>query len=355
MIALWIAAGLVAAAAFALIAGLSGRPVLAMADAARSVYRRQLSEIDDLAERGLLGEDERVAAHAEAARRLLREADPEVETPPAPKARTVAIAVGGMVAVLALGLYLAAGRPSATDEPYTHRLAQWKQSDPNQLQPDQMEALVKSALKERPNDATGLFYLGQVQQAQNNYPAAARSLERSLGVDPSNAEAWDLLGQVRVSQAKGKVSPEAREAFQKAVALNPKSLTSRYFLAHGDIDDGKVDQGVAELKALLPDSPEGARAVLERDIVAAQGQTPAPGGMADASANPAIMGMVKGLAQRLKDSPDDPAGWQRLVRSYAVLKDQAALNKALADARAYFKNRPADLAAIEQAAKVSAP
>ena len=116
-----------------------------------------------------------------------------------------------------------------------------------------------------------------------------------------------------------------------------------------------MDQGVAELKALLPDSPEGARAVLERDIVAAQGQTPAPGGMADASANPAIMGMVKGLAQRLKDSPDDPAGWQRLVRSYAVLKDQAALNKALADARAYFKNRPADLAAIEQAAKVSAP
>jgi cytochrome c-type biogenesis protein CcmH len=83
-------------------------------------------------------------------------------------------------------------------------------------------------------------------------------------------------------------------------------------------------------------------------VAEVKSQTPANG---DVTANPAIKAMVAGLAERLKQSPDDPAGWQRLVRSYTVLKDPAGLNKALADARAYFKNRPQDLAAIEQAAK----
>ena len=39
------------------------------ADPTLEVYRRQLSEIDDLAGRGLLGTDERTAAHARPDRR----------------------------------------------------------------------------------------------------------------------------------------------------------------------------------------------------------------------------------------------------------------------------------------------
>ena len=73
------------------------------------------------------------------------------------------------------------------------------------------------------------------------------------------------------------------------------------------------------------------------------------------TANPAIAAMVQGLAERLKTDPNDPAGWARLVRSYAVMRDTAKLNAALTDARRYFKDRPADLAGIEAAANAAGP
>jgi cytochrome c-type biogenesis protein CcmH len=132
------------------------------------------------------------------------------------------------------------------------------------------------------------------------------------------------------------------------------------------IDAGDIPGGVAALTALVPDVPAESQANLKTEIAQAQGGAGAPSAdevaavkaqmpaNGDVGANPAIQAMVAGLAERLKQSPDDPAGWQRLIRSYTVLKDQAGLNKALADARAYFKNRPQDLAAIEQAAKVPA-
>jgi len=72
MITFSIAAVLLSALAAVLIlqraSGAARRPD---ADPTLAVYRRQLSEIDDLAERGLLAEGELKAARAEAARRLL--------------------------------------------------------------------------------------------------------------------------------------------------------------------------------------------------------------------------------------------------------------------------------------------
>ena len=56
-----------------------------------------------------------------------------------------------------------------------------------------------------------------------------------------------------------------------------------------------------------------------------------------------IKGMVNRLATRLAEDGNDLEGWLRLMRARTVLgqKDQAA--KALADARANFKNDTASL------------
>jgi cytochrome c-type biogenesis protein CcmH len=361
MIALWLAAGLLAVAVFGLIVLLSGQPVLAGADAARNVYRRQLSEIDDLAARNLLGEDERKASYAEAARRLLDEDDPAPEAAPSAGMRNIAIITAAAVAVVALGLYLAAGQPEAKDQPFAARLKTWQATpDPLGLTAGELEAVVKAKLKVDP-DPNGYLILAQTQIAQNELPSAERNLQKSLAAKPNSAEGWELLGKVRLAANKGKLNPDARDAFTHALSLDPKRLDSRYFLARGQIDAGDIPGGVAALKALLPDIPTDRQTDLQNEIAQAQG-APDAAAIADVQAqmptngnvggNPAIVAMVNGLAERLKQSPDDPAGWQRLVRSYAVLHDQAGLNKALTDARAYFKNRPQDLAAIEQAAKV---
>src|SRR5579862_8295470 len=77
MIAFWATAGVLSAAAAVLIlfraarAAAQGSPV----DTTSVFYRRQLAEIGDLADRGLLAADERKSAEAEAGRRLLTAAD----------------------------------------------------------------------------------------------------------------------------------------------------------------------------------------------------------------------------------------------------------------------------------------
>jgi cytochrome c-type biogenesis protein CcmH len=354
MIALWIAAAILAGAAFGLIVLLSGRPVRAPADAARGVYRRQLTEVDDLAARGLLGEEERVAAHAEAARRLLGEEDDAPEAAPGKSASLIALISAAVVALVALGLYVVAGSPTTHDQSYAKRLEEWRQLSPSEMQPEQFIALTRKVLPTVPDKDKPLvlFALGQAEAAAGDAVSAERTFEKSLAGQPDRVEAWEALGEARMQISGGKFSPHVLEPFRKALELDPKLLTARYFLAKASIEEGKTQEGVAVLRQLRAESPPGAQQILDKEIAEAEGRTaPTPAVTAD----PAIVAMVNGLATRLKDNPDDIAGWQRLIRSYTVLNDKPALDKAMADARAYFKNRPADLATIEAAGKAPAP
>ena len=61
--------------------------------------------------------------------------------------------------------------------------------------------------------------------------------------------------------------------------------------------------------------------------------------------------MVAGLAARLKAQPDDAQGWQRLVRAYAVLGDNAKAIAALSDARKAMAKNPDALTALDAEAK----
>src|SRR5215471_4369853 len=120
MIAFWVVAGVLAAAAAGLVlfrAASAAR--LPATDPAAAVYRRQLAEIDELAGRGLIGEAERKGAHAEAARRLLGAADAPRAAWSAESGSRQAILLAALAtAAVALGLYLTVGQPGMRDEPF---------------------------------------------------------------------------------------------------------------------------------------------------------------------------------------------------------------------------------------------
>ena len=147
-------------------------------------------------------------------------------------------------------------------------------------------------------------------------------------------------------------TPEALAALTKAVELEPQNATrARYFLARAKIARGDVQTGLAEWRQLAeslpPEDPAGS--VIQADIDRVE-KTGSLEVAAEENPQAEMIGqMVTGLAERLRQNPNDADGWARLVRSYAVLGDTEKMNAALAEARRIFKDRPSERAAIEAA------
>lgn len=340
-----------AAAATGLIFLFSYRPVRVQSDPAQAVYRRQLDEIEDLAGRGLLGEDERKSARAEAARRLLGEKHEAEEKPGGQKVRMAAAGAAALVAVAALGAYLAVGRPDLPDQPFAARLKVWTDEFPSQqLAPDQAAAVLGAALKNHPGEPELLAALADAEINAGNPLRAQRHIQEALKKRPDNANYWQLLGEIRYTMAGGEVDAPTRQALEKALSLDPSLLIPVYFLAVDDVENGRKEQGLAALRSMRDKLPPEGQRELDSQIAQLETGPQAPAAAPGAPGeNPAILAMVQGLAARLEQNPDDPEGWARLIRSYTVLGDTAARDKALDKARALFKDRPRDLATIESA------
>ncbi|WP_293905775.1 c-type cytochrome biogenesis protein CcmI [Phenylobacterium sp.] len=353
MLLFWAVAGVLAAAAAGLIlmraAGASAEA--GVADPAPALYRRQLTEIDELAERGLMGDTERRSAHAEAARRLLAAAEAPVQAWNAdPGARRLVLLAAIVVPTLALGLYLKLGTPGMADQPYAQRLAGWQHSDLGALQAPEIAAVLRQATAQRPNEAEGFRLLGLAESASQNPIAAVRALRRAAALAPQRADIWLMLGQAEVAEAGGKVDADAAAAFRRRLVLQPGDPAARYFLAGAKSDAGDRPGAIADLTALAADLPaaDPRRTQVQAAISRLEGK---PVVTADPQQLAMIQGMVAGLAARLETRPDDPAGWVRLVRAYAVLGDTTKRDAAHASARARYAKAPQILDQLDEAAR----
>ncbi len=317
-------------------------------DPTEAVYLRQLEEVDDLAARGLLDEPDRRQAFAEAARRLLSTQQAAEGPAPAPSrsaGRIVTLAAGAAAAA-AVVLYMLVGAPGTPDAPFKARLAQWRAADPQTLGPAPMAAVLSDLASRHPNDATLAAYLGSARLAAGDGYGAIEALRHAVRLEPRNVQTLVLLGQAQASLEADQVSPEAEATFRRALALEPANPAARYALAKAQILRGDTASGVAGLRALRESLAAGdpRRAMLD-DQIAQAGQSAPPAAEDPQAAM--IRGMVAGLAERLKQSPDDAPGWARLVRSYGVLGDGARQRQALAEARMIFAGRPKELAIVE--------
>lgn len=356
MIAFWVAAGLIstAAAILILLRAAQAAARTAPVDTTSVFYRRQLAEIGDLADRGLLGAEERRSAEGEAGRRLLAAADaPQQAWSTAPN-RPALLVVALAAPALAVVLYLMLGAPGVADQPFAQRLAQWTASDPRGLSAPEIAAVISSKIKQHPDDPEGYRFLAMAEGASNNPAAAVMALKRAVRLAPQRADLWEMLGEAEVYQS-GEVTEDARVAFVETLRRDPTNVGARFQLARARIKAGDQATGLAEWRAILAGlAPDDRR---RADLTAAIAEV--EGGPAPAPAQPqglsadqltAVRGMVANLAARLAATPDDPPGWVQLVKAYAVLGDAARRDDALKSARARYAGKPEVLDALAQAA-----
>jgi cytochrome c-type biogenesis protein CcmH len=357
MIAFWAMAALLSAAAVILILFRAARAATAAqsGDTTAVFYRRQLAEIGDLADRGLIGADERKGAEAEAGRRLLAAADAPVEAWSDGPHRGLILSAAIAAPLLALAVYLAVGSPQQRDQPFKARLAQWQATPPQELRAQELAALVADKVKGRPSDPDGYKYLALARGGAGDLTGAVEALRRGVRVAPDRADLWQMLGEAELYQANGELTDDAVDAFRHLIKLEPNSLPARFQLAALKIRDGDKATGIAEWKALLAEMPanDPRRANVQAAIASAEGAPPPQSsGAAGLSEDQmtAVRGMVAGLAARLQASPDDPAGWVQLVKAYSVLGDTQKRDAALKTAQARFAGKPDVLAQLREAA-----
>ena len=355
MIAFWIAAAVLSAAAAMLMLARGARAAAGPAEnPALAVHRRQLAEIDELAERGLIPEDERRAARAEAGRRLLSAAEhPDIQQ--GTGGRRLVLAVAAATPIVALGLYLMVGRPGWPDQPFEQRVREWA-GDYDRLDPVRRAAVLQVLAARNPREPLLLKDLAAAYEEAGDYPHAVEALRKALALAPREAELWSMLGEVFTVQADNQVDGDARAAFAEALRLQPGLQHARYFMARAAIQDGRVAEGLAAWKALLGElaanDPRAAGLRAEIAQVERAGGLPQAQPQQPADMQATIRGMVDGLAARLAANPDDPDGWVRLVRAYAVLGETEKRDAALARARTLYKDRPDILKALDQATEV---
>ena len=323
-----------------------------------AVYRDQLEEIARDRASGLIGEGEAEAAQVEVSRRLIAAADAEAARPeaapaPALKWRRVAVAVAALVLmpIGASALYLKLGSPSLPGQPLAGRVEALNQSIENVL------ARIEEHLKAEPNDGRGWEVVAPVYMRLGRYADAVKARRNALTFNGETGERQAALGEALVGAAMGMVTPEAKAAFDRALALDTANVRARYFLSIFAEQEGRVADAASILRTILAGAPADApwaefiRSELTR-LEGGPGESE-PSGVASLSPEQrvAVSRMVEGLAERLQRDGSDVEGWLRLMQSYKVLGDREKARAAASDARRALASDPDKLRRIEELAK----
>jgi cytochrome c-type biogenesis protein CcmH len=333
----WIVAALLTfGASLAVLLPLASRPEADSTDAHDlEVYRDQLAEIDRDSARGLIGDAEAEQARAEIARRILRlDAAGQPTTAPrfAGAGRVLGAAAVLAVPLISWGIYATIGSPGMPSQPLDQRLAQ----DPSQSSVEELVARAEAHLAANPSDGRGWDVLAPIYLRTGRSAEAVTAYRNAIRLEGATADREAGLGEAIMSAAGGMVSAEAQEAFERALVLEEGHAKARYYLAVALAQEGKIAEAQAAWRAMADGLPEGSpwREAVEQAIAAAgsrvaAGESGASGPsqedvdeameMPAADRTAMIESMVAGLDERLRQNPNDPEGWSRLVRSYMVL------------------------------------
>ncbi len=372
---LWLILAAMSAGALALLLppllGWRGRDTAPRAAYDAEIYRDQLAELEHDLERGVLTADQAEAARTEIARRLLATEDSGGQGRDVPARANFCLAatlVGIAVPAGAVLLYLILGAPELTDPAKPQAVAASQPAQPA----EDMSAMVTelgNRLKARPDDARGWSLYARSLAGLKRFEEAVPAFRRATSLNPDNLDLLSRMAEAQIFATDGTVTPAAMETLERIISRQPNEPRALYYLGLADNQAGRPRQGLdrwIRLEAVSPpDAPwrkllskrignlamelginrAGLAALRARAGDMAKPAPAGPGlGAVDIKAAARISAgergtmigrMVKHLAGRLAENPDDPDNmedWLKLARSYGVLGKQEKAKEALARA-----------------------
>lgn len=258
---------------------------------------------------------------------MLETAPPDAPWIPAVESQLAALQQGGGTAPLSGAGSAAPGNPTAADIAAAQNMS-----------PEDRKAMIASMidgleakLADNPDNVAGWLRLVRSHVVTGNPDKAQAALDRALAVfAPSGPESQQLgalaneLG-LTVTSTLGGVPMTPAVPVEQAPAAEPSASAKTPFILPPTGAGSAAQQapGNAAAPAAAPGGPTQA------DVAAAAEMS-----VEDRAAM--IRTMVESLDAKLTESPDNLEGWQRLVRSYAVLGDRTAAETALERASVTF-------------------
>jgi cytochrome c-type biogenesis protein CcmH len=332
-----------------------------------AVYRDQLAEIERDHKRGALNEQQAASARSEIERRLLALTQQE-EAPARDSSglRHSAIAMAIMLPLIALSWYFITGRPELPARPFAERAA----GDENMQNATRLLDELEKRLQGKPEDLQGWVLLGRTALRVGRFDQAATALARAIVLAPDRADLLSSYAEALILKEQGKITPRALEVLNSALQREPDEPAANYYRGLFDLQSGNPKATLERWLALeakaAADAPwlealqaEIARVAQDSGIdpqsIRPDRKTPSPqrgptaqdvermAQLSPAEREQTIRSMVDGLEARLKDTPDDVAGWQRLGRARLVLNEPDKAAAAFAEAS---KRKPDDVALL---------
>lgn len=244
------------------------------------------------------------------------------------KARALlAGAVALFVLGIGIGVYWAVGQPQLA-------LRDAAGLESNEL--GSLTPLLIQRVRENPDDEQAWLYLARIYITAGDARPAGGALGKAIAIGKKrgteNANLYTAHGEVLAQADGGRIGDAAQASFAAALKLDPKNAPARYYLGLAAQQKGDVAGAQGYWQALMDELPANSPLRAELiDRMASLG-TPTQRVMGEGGA-PDIHAMVSGLEARLQKEPNDPAGWQRLIRAWSVLGDTQKAQAALASAR----------------------
>ncbi|WP_323761049.1 c-type cytochrome biogenesis protein CcmI [Maricaulis sp.] len=243
----------------------------------RGAFAGQLAELKRDHELGFIDEDAARQAELDIRRRISQAGavptDDAARSGPGVASKTLRhglVAGAGGCAIVAVALYMALGSPYLVG----------MRPAPAPEMPEELREILaeldnlRAELANRPDNPQGWAVLGQAQIQLGRYGEAAIAFENAINWEPASAFLFASLGQARLFEAGGEMTPAAREAFARALDLDPGDVRARFFMAEAQYQAGDRERALDAWRAILTEAgPDAAyRSMVEDRLRAAEAE-----------------------------------------------------------------------------------